>query len=129
MLREEWKFAYSVESLVQAAQQKLQHHEDRLRFWKDTKQSVMDTIRAEGLELDETITSALANPKARDWHRSAQVMVRKDLQKDLEECLDKLEWHTAQRDEYDGGHQAISAQSGKMLELHIQDWLFFFGRT
>lgn len=129
MLREEWKFDYAAEELAEAARQKLRHHDERLEFWKTKKKSVMDTIRAEGLELDETITSALSNPKARDWHRSAQVMVRKDLQKDLEECLDKLEWHTARRDEYDGWHQVLCAQRDKRLELQIHDWLFFFGRA
>jgi len=128
MLREEWNFDYATEELAEAAREKLHHHDERLVFWKHKKKAVMDTIRSEGLELDETITAALANPKARDWHRSTQVMVRKDLQKGLEECLDKLEWHTAKRDEYDGWHQVLCAQSGKRLELHIHDWLFFFGR-
>lgn len=128
MLREQWKFGYSAEELAQAAKTKLDHHNERLVFWKDKKRAVLDTIRAEGLELDETITAALSNPKARDWHRSTQVMVRNDLQKDLAECLDKLEWHTQRRDEYDGWHQVLGAQVGGRLELDINDWLFFFGR-
>lgn len=127
MLREEWKFHYSTEDLARAAQAKLRYHEERLIFWQDHKRSVMDTIRADGLELDETIAAALANPKARDWHRSAHLMVRKDLQKELEECLDKLEWHTQRRDEYDGWQQVLRAQGVERLELDINDWLFFFG--
>ncbi|AKU11261.1 hypothetical protein AzCIB_1356 [Azoarcus sp. CIB] len=129
MLREEWKFDYTTDQLGEAAQGKLRFHEERLAFWQQKRKSVMDTIRAEGLEVDEKIATAYNNPKARDWHRGAQVMVRNDLQKDLDECLEKLEWHTARRDEYDGWHQFLRAQTGKVQQLDINDWLFFFGRS
>ena len=129
MLRTEWKFNYRADQLAEAAQQKLRFHEERLTFWRQKKQDVMTTIRAEGLEVDEKIATSFSNPKSRDWQRGAQVMVRNDLQKDLEECLEKLEWHTARRDEYDGWYQVLCAQADKQLELDIQDWLFFFGRS
>ncbi|MDT3668951.1 MAG: hypothetical protein ROZ37_01295 [Aromatoleum sp.] len=129
MLRENWKFDYTTDQLAEAALVKLHFHGERLAFWQGKRKAVMDTIRAEGLEVDEKISTGYANPKARDWHRSAQVMVRNDLQKDLEECLEKLEWHTARRDEYDGWQQFLRAQAGQMQQLDINDWLFFFGRS
>lgn len=76
MLREEWKFDYTTDQLAETAQGKLRFHEERLAFWQQKRKSVMDTIRAEGLEVDEKIATAYTNPKARDWHRGAQVMVR-----------------------------------------------------
>ena len=48
MLREEWKFEYRSDELAEAAQQKLRFHEERLAFWRQKKQEVMTTIRAEG---------------------------------------------------------------------------------
>ena len=129
MLRENWKFDYTTVQLAEAALTKLRFHEERLTFCQDKRKSVMDTIRAEGLEVHEKIATGYANPKARDWHRGAQVMVRNDLQKDLEECLEKLEWHTARRDEHDGWQQFLHAQAGQMQQIDINDWLFFFGRV
>jgi len=78
---------------------------------------------------DERIVLQYANPKARDWDRGAQVMVRNDLRDDLDECLKKLRWHTEKRQEYDGWVQALGAAPDERHELDIDDWLFFFGRA
>lgn len=129
MLREEWKFEYPTHELAAAAGRKLEYHTERVAYWKAKRTDVMDRIRAEGLEIDEKIAVGYSNPKARDWQRANQVMVRNDLQKDLDECLEKLEWHTRQRDDYDAWHQALSAQAGGTQALDVQDWLFFFGRA
>jgi hypothetical protein len=55
-------------------------------------------------------------------------MVRNDLKDDLEECLEKLRWHTEQRCDYDGWLQALRANGEQRVELDIEDWLHFFGR-
>ena len=129
MIRNDWTFEYRSDELAGAAEKKLAYHRERLAFWQAKRTEVMDRIRAEGLELDEKIAVGYSNPKARDWQRGNQVMVRNDLQKDLDECLEKLEWHTRQRDEYDAWHQVLSCQHGRAQQLDHQDWLFFFGRT
>ncbi len=72
---------------------------------------------------------AHANPKARDWERGAKVMVRNDLQDDLEECLAKLRWHTEKRRDYDGWVQVLQANGEARLEVDMEDWLFYFGRN
>ncbi|WP_156822050.1 hypothetical protein [Azoarcus sp. KH32C] len=129
MLRNEWKFAYTAAKLAEAAHTKLDHHDQRIAFWKAKKDEVMALIRSEGLEIDEKIVLQYSSPKARDWERGAQVMVRNDLSTDLDECVKKLAWHTDKRKDYDGWLQALSAAPEERHELDIDDWLFFFGRV
>ena len=78
--------------------------------------------------VDEKISLTFNNPKSRDWERGAQVMVRNDLQKDLEECLVKLQAHTQRLNEYSGWQQVLIANPENRLALDIDDWLFFFGK-
>lgn len=129
MLRKEWKFPYPAQELAAAAEGKLAYHDERIRWWSDKRAQVMATIRAEGIEVDERIALSHPSPKARDWERGAKVMVRNDLRDDLEECLEKLRWHTEQRRDYDGWLQALKANGDQRVELDIEDWLHFFGRN
>ena len=129
MLRTTWKFPYPAARLAEAAQARHAYHDERLAWWTAKRAQVMETIRAEGLEIDERLVLAHPNPKARDWDRGAKVMVRNDLQEDLDECLTKLRHHTEKRRDYDGWMQALQANAGAPLELDIEDWLFFFGRN
>lgn len=129
MHRKDWKFAYTAAKLAEAAEGKLRHHNERLEFWKTKKSEIISLIRSEGLEVDEKISLGYRSPKERDWDRGAQVMVRNDLQKDLDECLEKLGYHTGRIADYDGWQQMLSANPENRLELDIDDWLFFFGRA
>ena len=126
MLRDEWKFEYAADQIAIGVQTKIAYHAERLAYWKGKREQVMASIRADGLEIDEKVVLAHRNPKSRDWERGAQVMVRNDLQKDLEECLAKLQWHTDQLDQYGGWEQVLTANSAVRLSLDIEDWLFFF---
>lgn len=129
MLRSDWKFPYSAARLAEAAAAKLAYHDERVKWWGEKREEVMGTIRAEGLEIDERLVLAHPNPKARDWERGAKVMVRNDLQSDLEECLAKLRYHSEKRRDYDGWSQVLQANGQSQLELDIEDWLFYFGRN
>lgn len=127
MEREKWKFEYTASKLAEAAQTKVNWHTERLDWWKNKKNEVFDTIRKEGIEVDEKISLEFKNPKSRDWDRGAQVMVRNDLQKDLDECMEKLQAHTKRLNEYSGWHQVLVANPESRQSLDIDDWLFFFG--
>lgn len=127
MIRKNWNFNYTGKQLAGAAKTKIDFHQERLNFWKAKKDEVFATIRKEGIEVDEKISVGFSHPKSRDWDRGAQVLVRNDLQKDLEECLEKLSWHTEKLSEYDGWNQVLSANPDSSQSLDIEDWLFFFG--
>ena len=129
MLRKDWGFDYTATKLAEAAATKMVFHQERLDWWKTKRQEVMGTIRSEGLEIDEKLVMEFRNPKARDWDRSAQVLIRNDLQTDLSECLDKLSHHTQQVQQYDGWQQVLAANPEARVKLDIEDWLFFFARN
>jgi len=129
MQRDEWKFDYTAGHLAKAASDKIAYHEGRLQFWRTTRDGVMNTIRSEGLEIDEKIVLGHRSPKSRDWDHGAEVMIRNDLQKDLGECHEKLKWHTGKLEEYVGWHQVLEANPENRLALDIEDWLFFFAKN
>ena len=128
MQRKEWKFDYTASKLAEAAKTKHLHHQERFEWWKEKRDQVMAEIRKDGLEIDEKIALEYVSPKRRDWEQGAQVTVRNDLKKDLDECLEKLAYHTGLMNDYYGWHQVLSANSEARLSLDHDDWLFFFGQ-
>lgn len=129
MQRNEWGLEYTASKLAQAAASKLAFHDERLAFWKAKKDEVWATIRHEGLEVDEKIAMSYRSPKGSDFDRGARVMVRNDLQADLDEVLEKLKHHTNLRGQYDGWQQALEANPEARFKLDIEDWHFFFARN
>jgi hypothetical protein len=129
MRRDQWRFEYAAGKLADAAATKIRYHSERLAFWKAKRTEVLNTIRAEGLEIDEKIVIGHSSPKARDWEHSSMISVRDDLREKLEECQRKLAYHSGKHVEYDGWHQALSANSDVPLRLHIDDWLYFFAKV
>lgn len=128
MQRKDWKFDYTGSKLAETAGAKMAFHAERIDWWKKKKDEVLATIRAEGLEVDESITvQSYRNPKSRDWEHGAQVLIRNDLRRDLDECLEKLAWHTEQHVQYDGWLQMLQAHPEARVPLDLDDWLFFFG--
>jgi hypothetical protein len=128
MLRDEWKFDYAASDVARGAQARVAYHAERLAFWKARREEVMQRIRSDGIEIDEKQVLAHRNPKSRDWERGAQVMVRNDLQRDLDECLEKLQWHTGHLDQYQGWYEVLNANPDVRVSLDSDDWLYFFAR-
>lgn len=129
MLRNDWKFEYKASTLADAARKRLGHHEERLAFWRAKKDEVWATIRREGLEVNERIAMADRSPKSFDYERGAKVLVRNDLQADLDEVLAKLKYHTNLHAQFHGWCQALEANPDVVFELDIDDWQFFYGRN
>lgn len=127
MLRNEWKFEYSAAKLADAASTRAARHRDRLEWWRARKDKVLETIRSEGLEIDEKIVLEFASPKSRDWQDGARVSVRNDLRNDLNECLKKLAYHTEQLASYTSWNEVLKANAESCLSLDHEDWQFFFG--
>lgn len=127
MLRAEWKFEYLASKLAEAAGNRSAHHRDRLDWWRAKKDQVLQTIRSDGLEIDEKLVLEYTSPKSRDWQDATRVSVRNDLRNDLNECLKKLAHHTQQLASYSAWSEVLSANSGANLSLDHEDWQFFFG--
>lgn len=127
MIRNEWKFEYLASKLADAAGARAAHHRDRLDWWRGNKDKVLDTIRSEGIEIDEKIVLEFSSPKSRDWQDATRVSVRNDLRADLNECLKKLAYHTQQLASYSAWSEVLSANAAASLSLDHEDWQFFFG--
>lgn len=125
----DWTFEHAAREVAAAAHSKAQYHQERLAYWKQKREEVIATIRAEGIEVDEKIVLAFQNPKSRDWDRAGQVLIRNDLQQDLHEIYAKLSEHTSALNEYLAWESVLSAHPEDRLALDIHDWQHFFGRN
>lgn len=112
--------------MADAARTRLAHHRSRFDWWKEKKEQVLQTIRAEGLEIDEKLALEYSSPKSRDWQDGARVTVRNDLRDHLNECLKKLAHHTAQVRSYLAWQDVLTANPDARLSLDHEDWSFFF---
>ncbi len=126
MNRDEWKFSYTADRLLEAAMGKKEFHLGRLDWWSKKQKEVEGTIRSEGIEIDESVASAITNYSTA--HRGAQVNIRGDLVRDLQECVVKVSEHREHIKNYDAWAQVLSSQGSSSFDLHQDDWLFFFGK-
>lgn len=129
-LREQWKFNYKVCDILEAANYKVDWHKGRHDWWVAKKKEVLDKIRQEGLEIDESVAAdQFSSYKISNTGRQTQVLIRDDLMRDLNECSSKTEEHKNKIASYEAWVAVLSAQpENNMLELDQSDWLYFFNR-
>jgi len=60
--------------------------------------------------------------------RGAQVNIRNDLVRDLQECVGKTQEHREKVKQYDSWTQVLASQGSASFDLQQADWLFFFGK-
>lgn len=125
MNRDNWLFPYTADKLLAAATAKREHHDARLLWWEDKKASVIEAVKAEGIEIDESLADITSN----SYGRGATVQVRNDLVRDLQECVSKIREHRGKASDYSAWVQVLSSQGQATLALHHDDWLFFFGTS
>lgn len=128
MNRDEWAFPYTADKLLEAAQAKKTFHESRLEWWEGKRKEVETTIRAEGIEIDESVAANLSSYSNSTVGRGAQVSIRTDLVRDLQECVGKTAEHRQKIKDYDAWTQVLASQGQSTFDLHQDDWLFFFGK-
>ena len=130
--RGNWEFEYLGSDLYEAAHKKAQFRFERLGWWKDQKEKLMNEIKESGLEVQESIASQYAtasnnvNPLARG--AGAQIVVRNDLQDKLTECQLKIREHDRAMAEYSAWAQVFEVNKHRTYQLKQGDWLFFFGK-
>ena len=124
-VRFEWEFPYKADVLTKAAKVKVAHHSGRLAWWKAKKDEIVATVKAEGIEVQESVAGA---NYASNAQRGAQIVVRADLNSDLQETVRKITEHHGKVEEYLGWVQVLGAQGKKEFKLNHEDWMFFFGK-
>lgn len=128
MNRDEWNFPYTADKLLKAATDKKAFHEGRLTWWQDKQKEVETTIRSEGIEIDESVAAGFSTYANSAAHRGANVTIRNDLVRDLQECVGKTQEHRGKIQQYDAWAQVLASQGQASFDLHQDDWLFFFGK-
>lgn len=129
MNRHEWTFTYTADKLLAAAIAKKNWHEGRLNWWAKSRDEIKQTIKSEGIEIDESVAYGTENYLSnKSAHRGAAVSIRNDLVKDLNECVQKVSEHQNKIKDYDAWVQVLESQGQSSLELNQDDWLFFFGK-
>lgn len=123
--RQNWRFPYTAATLEKAARKKAEHHGARLKWWSDKRNSVRETIKAEGLEFDESLADIASNSS---YSRQPSVGVRTDLLNDLRECNSKVREHDGKKNDYDAWVEVLSAQGTTAFELNVTDWIYFFSK-
>lgn len=122
--RDNWRFTYTVDNIKQAAIEKEAWHLNRHAFWKEKNDEVMTKIKSEGLEISKSVAQSYSNSG-----RNAQVMVRTDLQVDLNECQSKITEHLNKYKDYQAWVFVLDSQPPQnLLELSKDDYLYFYGK-
>lgn len=125
--RGQWKFPYTADKLLAAANTKVEFHKARLAWWEDKKASVLATVKAEGIEIDESVAAGEGYGKSYSRHES--VTIRDDLVRDLSECVSKVKEHRGKVADYGGWAEVLASQGQATFDLFQGDWLYFFGKV
>jgi L-ribulose-5-phosphate 3-epimerase UlaE len=126
MNRVEWEFEYTASALADGAEKQKTFRQSRLEWWTEQKDALMREIRESGVEVTESVASALAAYTSVSI--GPQVSIRPDLQKKLSECHSKIQHHANAIAEYDGWVQVLRANPESRQKLNQDDWLYFFGK-
>ncbi len=127
MNRTSWKFSYQADKLLEAAELKRNWHEGRLNWWVKKREEIKDKIRAEGIEIDESVAYDDEHYKfSSNVNRGPSVNIRNDLVVDLNECVSKVKEHQAKIRDYNSWIQVLASQGQASFDLNQDDWLFFF---
>jgi hypothetical protein len=125
-MRKEWKFSYTSATVCDAARAKEAHHIARLAWWQDQKNATMARIKDGGLQVEESMAPSNMSTA---YSRGSTVTIRDDLNRDLQECVEKIREHDARAKEYNGWVQVLDNRGDRLwLELDHNDWLYFFGK-
>lgn len=128
MNRDDWEFEYTASTLAGAAQAQRDHRNERVQVWEKKKSEVMAKIRDSGLTVHEGVAAGMSSYTTSNAGVGATVMVDTTLQRDLNECVSKIQVHRAAATEYDGWLQVLDANREARLKLKHADWMFFFGK-
>lgn len=131
MLRDEWRFLYTAEELLSAAIAQRDFRKSRVQVWEDKKHEVMARIRAEGIDISDSLAADMSSGKYLSTHseRGPQIRVNITMQQDLTECFQKIKHHKELLDQYAAWVQVFESRDAtEKFELHHDDWMFFFGK-
>lgn len=124
MNRQNWKFSYPVEDVLEATKKKIEIHQKKLKWWEDKKAEAIKKVGEGGITVQDSVAASYSNTKG---GFGPQVLVEASLQRDLTECQSKIMQHHEHLQEYKAWKQVLKNGNSFDLELDHSDYLFFFG--
>lgn len=123
MLRSEWSFEYQAGDLLEAANKEFDKRIERIDYWKEKREEVLNRLKDEGLEITNWNSGSetkLSAGSAIDVQFDQKLIGR------LRECEKYLEKARNEKKEFAMWIQAFSdRQSGEGFKLHAQDIAYF----
>lgn len=124
MKRNEWQFNFAVSELIEPTQKKIDAHTAKLKWWENKKAEVMQKVRESGIEIHDSVAASYSNTKG---GFGPEIKIDVTMQRDLSECQQKIMEHSLLLKTYQGWLELFKHNPNNRLELHADDWLFFFG--
>ena len=124
MLRDKWEFKYTVSAILTAAEKKMNHHAERLKWWEEKQEEIIKEAKESGISIN---TAVGAEYGASNVMRGAIVSVDEKYQIKLSECYHKIIEHRNKKEAYAGWYTTLNAlPPADSLKLHSDDYLYFF---
>ena len=126
-LRTTWKVKTAAANVYVAAQEKLEFHKDRLKIWEEARSATIETIKSNGVVIEESVLNDFGATSTYNGGRQPGVSVNTELVRDLNEANQKITEHKDKVRAFDSWVQFLSSATGD-LELTLSDYLYFFGK-
>jgi hypothetical protein len=128
MNRDNWLFTYTAGAVLDAAKAKVEHHGARAAWWLGKREGVLERVKSEGIEIDESLAAGDVSKFANTYARQPGAMIRQDLLNDIGECNAKVAEHRTKLAGYEAWVEMLGADGGvpDELELDHADWTYFF---
>ena len=130
-MRDKWAVNYSGQQLCDAASAKEERHKLRRKWWLDKKEEVITKIRAEGINVTESIVDELGKLGYSNSTRAfggPVVQVDAGMAAQVQEATQKVHEHQDKVYKYGAWIQMLSAHPAASFALDHDDWMFFFGK-
>lgn len=121
-MRSEWKFTFSTEVVLAAADAKVRYHQGRLMHWEAELEQAENDLRANGFDIRSAVN---LTPSTSNSYREQPVLDQTKVQR-VRECDTKAAEHRGMVAEFGTWVRALQANPGPIsLQLTISDMQFF----
>ena len=133
MKRDDWTVMYTGKALYDAAIMKVTYHESRQKWWLNKKIELIDKIRAEGINVTESVVDELgklgySTSNANIGGNGPHIQIDAGLAAQVREASQKVHEHVDKITGYRAWVQMLDAHKDMNFALDNDDWIYFFGK-
>ncbi len=115
-MRRNWHFSYKGSDLLEPANKKVEHHAERLSWWRGELEKAEAVLKKDGLQLRERAVSGGVRH---------EMVIDHEYQARVRECSDKVDHHEEKHADYERYARAFELNPKSELVLDIDDIAFF----